>query len=135
MEQKIFPYAPWFKALGGLIVLLGAAGFFNQYRKTGVFDYNELAVGACVGFLFIFFSREKTDDEMIRQLKFRAITRSVFITFFATHLYNYFFLNWRFETGRSTILSVSAYQFLAVTLILATGLFYFQKWYALKGQE
>jgi hypothetical protein len=134
MEKKIFPYAPWVKVLGLLIVLIGAFSFFNQYRKTGIFDYNELALGACFGFLFIFFSRERTDDEMVHQFKFKAITRSVFITFFATHLYNYIFLNWRYSRDNSMIMSISAYQFLAITLILATGIFYFKRWYETKVQ-
>lgn len=136
MTQKPFPYAPWTKLIGCLAVLAGIFSFFNQYRKTGVFDYNELAVGACFGFLFIFFSREKMDDEMVHQLKFKALTRAVIITFFLMHLYNYIFLNWRFSRDKDSILSISAYQFLAVTLIIATGIFYFQKRQnALKGEE
>jgi hypothetical protein len=135
MKKRTFPYAPWFKGLGIILVLIGIASFLNQHRKTGVFDYNELAVGACFGFLFIFFSREKNDDEMVHQLKFKAITRSLFITFFITHLYNYIFLNWRYQRDNDLILSVSAYQFLAITLIMATGMFYFQRWFDIKGEE
>ncbi len=136
MKRRIFPYAPWTKRLGWLLVLVGVFSFLNQYRKTGVFDYNELAVGACFGFLFIFFSREKTDDEMIHQLKFKALTRAVIISFFLMHLYNYIFLNWRFTRENGRILSISAYQFLAVTLIMATGIFYFQRRQdALKEEE
>jgi hypothetical protein len=136
MEKKIFPYAPWTKGFGLLIVLIGIISFFSRHRKTGVFDYNEIAIGVCFGFLFIFFSREKTDDEMIHYLKFKALTRAIIMTFFLTHLYNYIFLNWHFKRESDRILSISAYQFLAITLIIATGIFYFQKKQALlKGEE
>jgi hypothetical protein len=127
MEKRIFPYSPWVKGLGLVIVLIGIFSFFYRYRKTGVFDFNELALGACFGLLFIFFSRERTDDERIHDLKFKALTRSVIITFFITHLYNYIFLNWSYQRGSDMILSVSAYQFLAITLLMATGIFYVQK--------
>ena len=127
MKKQIFPYAPWVKGLGSLIFLIGIFSFFNQYRKTGVFDYNELAIGACFGFLFIFFSREKTDDEMIHELKYKALARSIIITFFVTHLYNYIFLNWTFRKGSDMILSISAYQFLAITLVMSTIIFYYQR--------
>jgi hypothetical protein len=136
MKKKIFPYAPWFKGLGLILIVVGIISFILRYKKNGVFDFNELAIGLCFGLLFIFFSKEKVDDEMIHQLKFKALTKAVFVTFFLMHLYNYIFLNWRFERENDMILSISAYQFLAATLILATGIFYFEKkQVALKGEE
>jgi hypothetical protein len=130
MKSTNFPYAYWTKLLGLLIIIAGITSFFLQYQKKGVFDMNELALGFSWGFIFIFFSREKTDDEMIHGLKFKALTRAVVIAFFITHLYNYLFLNWRFKRGHDLILSISAYQFLALTLIIATGIFYYLKYQA-----
>lgn len=127
MKKRIFPYSPWVKGLGWLIFIIGIFSFYNRYERKGIFDFNELAIGACFGFLFIFFSREKTDDEMIHELKYKALARSVIVTFFLTHLYNYIFLNWTFKRGSDIIMSISAYQFLAITLIIATGIFYFQR--------
>ena len=127
MEKPSFPYSPWTKRLGFLIILVGSISFFYRHRKNGVFDFNELAIGVCFGFFFIFFSKEKKDDEMIHQLKFKALARAVIVSFFLTHLYNYLFLNWRFQRENGMILSISAYQFLAVTLVIATGIFYWQK--------
>lgn len=127
MKQNPFPYSYWAKILGVLIVIAGIISFFLQYYKKGVYDFNELAVGLSWGFVFIFFSKEKTDDEMIRNLKFRALTIAIIIAFSITHLYNYLFLNWRLERENDMILSVSAYQFLALTLMVATGYFYYLK--------
>jgi hypothetical protein len=127
MKQNPFPYSYWTKILGILIAIAGIVSFFLQHHKKGVYDFNELAVGLSWGFVFIFFSREKTDDEMIRSLKFKALTIAVIIAFSITHLYNYLFLNWRLEREHDIILSISAYQFLALTLMIATGYFYYLK--------
>jgi hypothetical protein len=127
MKENSFPYAYGSKLLGILLIIAGIISFFVQYQKKSVFDYNELAVGACWGFLFIFFSKEKNDDEMMHGLKFKALTRAVIISFSVTHLYNYIFLNWRLKRENDLILSISAYQFLALTLITATAIFYYLK--------
>ncbi|UYQ93622.1 hypothetical protein MKQ68_00720 [Chitinophaga horti] len=127
MSKHPFPYAYWTKVLGGLIMLAGVFSFFFQHHRRHVYDFNDLAVGLSWGLVFIFFSKERTDDEMVQSLKFKALTRSIIIAFFATHMYNYFFLNWQFERGKGNILSLSAYQYLALTLLLATGYFYWLK--------
>ena len=128
MDKSTFPYSYWTKALGVVLVLTGIFSFFFQHHKKGIFDFNELAMGFSWGFLFIFFSREKVDDELIHHLKFKALTRAVIVTFSLTHLYNYLFLNWYVKRDRDIILSISAYQFLALTLIVATAIFYFLKY-------
>jgi hypothetical protein len=125
MKITSFPYAYWAKILGLLIIVAGITSFFLQHQKKRVFDLNELALGLSWGFIFIFFSREKTDDEMIHALKFRALTSALIMAFTLTHLYNYLFLNWRFEREHDMILSISAYQFVALTLMMATAIFYF----------
>lgn len=127
MRQNAFPYANWTKILGVLIIAAGIISFFQRHYTRGIYDFNDLAVGLSWGFVFIFFSKEKTDDEMIQSLKFKALARSVIVSFSATHLFNYLFLNWHFERQQDVILSVSAYQFLALTLMMATGYFYYLK--------
>lgn len=127
MKHDSFPYSYWTKFLGLLIIIAGMVSFFRQYHKKGIFDTNELAIGLSWGLVFIFFSKERTDDEMIHSLKLKALTRAIIIAFSITHLYNYLFLNWRFRREHDMILSVSAYQFLALTLIIATITFHYLK--------
>ena len=127
MSQNPFPYSYWTKILGILIIIAGIVSFILQYYKKDIFDFNELAVGLSWGFVFIFFSKEKTDDEMVRSLKFKALAMAIIVAFSITHLYNYIFLNWRFERPKDIILSISAYQFLALTLMIATAYFYYLK--------
>lgn len=135
MEQNPFPYSYWVKILGVLVSIIGIISFFLLYHKKGIYDFNELAVGVSWGFVFIFFSKEKTDDEMIRSLKFKALSIATIVAFSITHLYNYLFLNWRLRRESDIILSISAYQFLALTLIIATGLFYYLKYQATLNEE
>lgn len=136
MSQNPFPYSYWTKILGVLIIIAGIVSFFQQYHKKEVYDFNELAVGLSWGFVFIFFSKEKTDDEMIRSLKFKALAMAVIVSFSITHLYNYLFLNWRLVREKDIILSISAYQFLALTLMIATAYFYYLKHQmTLNGEE
>ncbi len=127
MKHNPFPYSYWTKILGLLVIIAGVIRFFQQYHKKGIFDANELAIGLSWGLVFIFFSKERTDDEMIHGLKFKALTRAIIIAFSITHLYNYLFLNWRFNREHDRILSISAYQFLALTLIIATISFHYLK--------
>jgi len=135
MKQTSFPYSYWTKILGLLIIVAGIVSFFLQYHKKGIFNFNELAVAFSWGFVFIFFSKEKTDDEMMQGLKFKALTRAIIVSFFITHFYNYIFLNWRFNRDHDIILSISAYQFLALTLIIATASFYYLKYQATLNEE
>jgi hypothetical protein len=127
MKHNPFPYSYWTKILGLLIIIAGVISFFQQYHKKGIFDTNELAIGLSWGLVFIFFSKERTDDEMIHGLKFKALTMAIIVAFSITHLYNYLFLNWRFNREHDRILSISAYQFLALTLIIATISFHYLK--------
>jgi hypothetical protein len=121
--------------LGFAIILLGIASFFLQHYRKGIFDFNELAIGFSWGLVFIFFSKEKKDDEMMQGLKFKVLTRSIIVAFFITHLYNYIFLNWRFDRKHDFILSISAYQYLALTLLMATLSFYYLKHQAMSNED
>jgi hypothetical protein len=128
MSGSPFPYRYWAKILGLILLVAGVFSFFLQHQRKGVFDFNELAVGFSWGFVFIFFSREKTDDEMMRVLKFKALARAIIASFFFTHLYNYVFLNWQLHRPDGMILSISAYQFVAISLSLATAIFHYLKY-------
>ena len=136
MKEKDFPWSYWTKLLGLLIIIAGIISFFLKHSRKGVYDFNDLAIGLSWGLVFIFFSKEKTDDEMVRSLKFKALTRSLIIAFFITHLYNFLYLNWYYKRNQDLLLSISAYQFLALTLIIATFSFYYYKHLSTtKGKE
>jgi hypothetical protein len=127
MQQTPFPYAYSAKIAGVVITILSIISFFSTYYENGTFDLNQLATGTSWGFVFIFFSKEKTDDEMLQSLKFKALTWSIIITFSFTCVFNYLFLYWWFKREHNIPLSVSAFQFFALMLIIATARFYYLK--------
>jgi hypothetical protein len=135
MPHHPFPYSYWSKILGLIIIALGIGSFFIKHARKDIYDVNELAIGFSWGLVFIFFSKEKTEDEMMQGLKFKALTRAIIVAFFITHLYNYIFLNWRFKRANDIILSISAYQFMALTLLIATAGFYYLKFHATQNED
>ncbi|MGI8634638.1 MAG: hypothetical protein ACR2KZ_04470 [Segetibacter sp.] len=110
-----------------VIIVFGIISSSLKYYEKGIFDLNELSMNFSWGFLFIFFSKEKTDDEMIESLKFKALTWSIFVTFSFASIYNYLFLNWRYEREHDRTFPISAYLFFASMLIIATARFYYLK--------
>lgn len=130
MKSSFFPYSYWLKWIGWLILISRIITVYLKYLDDGIFDLNNLAMGFCLGLFFIFFSEEKADDEMIHSLKYKALITAVIVGFSAMHLYNYIYLNKGLKRGHGIVQSISAYQFLALTLILATGIFYFLRYRA-----
>lgn len=65
---------------------------------------------------------------MIQGQKFKALARSIIATFVITHLSSYvFMIRQEINQEPEKTLLISAYQFLALTLIIATGTFYYLK--------
>ena len=135
MQKPPFPYSYSAKIAGVVIIILSIISFFFRYYEDGTFELNQLATGSSWGFLFIFFSKEKTDDEMIQSLKFKALTWSIIITFSLTCVYNYLFLYWWSKREHNISLSVSAFQFFALMLIIATARFYYLKSQVILNEE
>jgi hypothetical protein len=91
-------------------------------------DINLITGLMCWGLVFIFFSKEKVDDERIHHLKFRALTWALPVGLFITHLINYFFFSQQEPDSGKYIQSISAYPSLVIVLILALGVFYYLKY-------
>lgn len=117
MKNSPFPYSYWAKILGEIIVCGGIISIISPAHEFVTISW---------GLVFIFFSKEKQDDEMVQSLKFKALTIAVIVAFGFTHLYNYIFLN----RGNAIVLSISAYQFLTLTLVIALGYFYYLRYKA-----
>ncbi|UBM57798.1 hypothetical protein LAG90_13370 [Marinilongibacter aquaticus] len=128
MQEKFYLYEYWAKVLGLLIILFFGLVFYSRFSNQGILDFNGLAMGISLGLLLIFFSKEKKEDEMVRSLKFKALSRAVIVAFFGTYLFNYLFLNWNFDRQTDLTQSISAYEFLAVSLLLAIVFYQYFKY-------
>jgi hypothetical protein len=115
------------KIVGILCILWGLSAFLFNYWKYQLLDLNLLFGLFCWGLVFIFFSKEKIDDERIHQLKFQSLTWALPVGLFLTHLINYVFLNPDEPNSGNLYQSISAYQSLLIILLLALGLFHYLK--------
>jgi hypothetical protein len=117
MIKILFPYHPAVKMLGVALLLFAFVGVgYKILFRHG--DYGSIAHAfqiASLGLVFIFFSKEKYDDERIHQIKFQALTWGVLSAYFATLGVTYLF----------RILSV--HEFLCLALSLTTVMFYVLK--------
>lgn len=129
----VFAYSYKMKVVGLLLIGWGMFSFLFKYWRYQVVDLNLVTGLLCWGLVFIFFSKEKTDDERIHQLKFQALTWALPVGLFITHLINYlflsnyFFLNELQPDSGKLYQSISAYQSLVIILLLALGVFHYLK--------
>lgn len=116
MTKVLFPYHPAVKILGVLLLLFACTGII--YKILNQHDDSSLTPGLQVfslGLIFIFFSKEKHDDERIHQLKFQSLTWGVLTSYFVTLTITYFFR------------APSTHEFLCLALLLTTAMFYILK--------
>ncbi len=124
----IFSYSYRMKIVGIVCILWGVYSFFFKYWRHQLWDMHLITGLSCWGLIFIFFSKEKIDDERIQQLKFQALTWAFPTGMFITHLINYFFLSPPEPDSDKLIQSLSAYESLLIILLLAVGVFYVLKY-------
>jgi hypothetical protein len=124
---NVFAYSYKMKVVGILLICWGIYSCYAKYRQFDLIDLNLLAGISCWGLVFIFFSKEKIDDERIHQLKFQALTWAVPVGLCITHLLNYLFLSSPDRNSGQLFDSISAYQSLVMMLLLSLGLFHYLK--------
>lgn len=115
------------KVVGVLLLAWAIISFFLKYMKHAIWDVQLLVALVCWGLCFIFFSKERIDDERIHHLKFRALAWGLPLGLFLTHLINYFFLSPEEPDSGKYVRSISAYTSIAMILTIATGAFYYLK--------
>lgn len=115
------------KIVGILLLIWAVISFFLKHTKHAIWDFELLAALVCWGLCFIFFSKEKIDDERIHHLKFRSLAWGLPLGLFITHLINYFFLSPEEPDSGKYVQSISAYSSIAMVLMIATGAYYYLK--------
>jgi drug/metabolite transporter (DMT)-like permease len=120
-------YSRRLKIAGILCIVWGAVSFFLKFANHGIWDINLLSGLLCWGLCFIFFSKEKTDDERVHHLKFQALALGIPIGLFTTHLINYFWLSEPEPDSGKYVRSISAYSSLAMAMVITLALFYYLK--------
>lgn len=122
---NVFAYSYQMKIVGILLICWGIYSFSSKYLQFHLVDFTLLTGLSCWGLVFIFFSKEKIDDERIHQLKFRALTWAVPVGLFITHLINYFLLSKPEPNAGQLMESIPAYHSLALILLLSLVVFHY----------
>lgn len=124
---NVFAYSYKMKIVGIVLILWGIYSFIAKYWQFHLLDPNLLTGLWSWGLVFIFFSKEKIDDERIHQVKFQALALAVPLGLCITHLVNYFFLNQQETDSDKLFQSIPAYHSLVIILLFALGMFHYLK--------
>jgi hypothetical protein len=115
------------KRLGVLMVVVGAPAL--HYAIPGAF-WLRTSAAIAAGLLMIFFSREPINDERVQDLKLKAVNAAFSVSFTLTLLLNWL-LNRDFDVTRDfngatgVWRSISAFDLIILTMIVALALFYY----------
>ena len=114
--------------VGFLCIAWGVVSFYLKHSQAAIWDFNLLFALFSWGLCFIFFAKEKHDDERIHHLKFRALTFGLPIGLFITHLINYIFLGREEPDSGKFVESISAYKMFAIVMVVSLATFHYFKY-------
>jgi hypothetical protein len=114
LSNPTFIYPRVMKIIGLVLLLFSATGLTYQYLHGQTLDTKTTSRLISLGLFFIYFSREKIEDERIHQLKFRALAAG----FVAAYMIMF---------SLSVAYALKVEEFIAVVLMISTAAFYFAK--------
>lgn len=127
-SATIFIYPHWIKFFGLIFVFLTILLFSYRISLYGIVDFAGASFPVAIGLIMIFFSKEKTFDERIIYLKFKSLALSVPVAAVIVMGINYLenYDGYSFETD--SWYSISAFEYLTITLTIAIGWFYYLRY-------
>jgi len=114
------------KRLGAAIVLVLAPVLHVAPGSTWI----RTTAAIAAGLMMIFFSKERIHDERVQDLKLKALSAAFSVSFALTLIVNWF-LNRDFDPRRDFagaaggLRSISAFERIALTMVVALGLFHY----------
>jgi hypothetical protein len=128
MSQITFPYPSWTKSVAFFLIFVWAPfSFFRKYLAFDLIDIEMAAQPVCIGLVILFFSREKSDDERIHYLKFRALAFAVLNGLILSWLITKVLYNWNYSVKHDYTYPISASVFLIITIITAYARLFYLK--------
>jgi hypothetical protein len=118
------------KLVGAGLVVVGAPVL--HYAVPGA-SWIRTSAALAAGLMLVFFTKEAIDDERVRDLKLKAIGTAFSVSFSLTLIVNWF-LNRDFDPRRDfdgatgVLRSISAFDLIALTMLVALGLFHLWHW-------
>lgn len=114
------------KRLGLALVVAGAPAL--HYAVPGA-SWIRTSAALAAGLMLLFFAGEAIEDERVRELKLKALSAAFSVSFSLTLIVNWF-LNREFDPRRDfdgatgVLRSISAFDLIALTMIVALVLFH-----------
>jgi hypothetical protein len=123
ITNSFFLYPLWVKTIGFILIIASAFVFVYRILLFEIVDLSGASSSVAMGLIMIFFSKEKIVDERIVQLKFKSLAVAVPTAALITMLINYSknFSQYSIETD--SWYSISAFEYLTITLCIAIGIF------------
>lgn len=114
----------------GIALVLAGAPLLHFAAPHASWIRTSAAIAA--GLMLVFFTRERTHDERVHELKLRAVSSAFSVSFTLTLIINWF-LNRDFDVtrdfeGASALRSISAFDLIIVTMAAALALFHYWRW-------
>ncbi|SDJ98885.1 hypothetical protein SAMN05421823_101594 [Catalinimonas alkaloidigena] len=124
-QSFLFVYPYWAKWLGAASILFGLIVFLYRVLHYEIVDIRGGSFPVAIGLTLIFFSREKTFDERIVFLKFKALAMAVPLAVAITMLINYSYNFEGYSIETDSWFSISAFEYLTIALLVALGWFHY----------
>lgn len=126
-NSSFYMYPIWFKPLGFMLLVLAVSIFLYRIHIFDITDFSGASFPFSMGLMLIFFAREKVTDERVIFLKIKSLAIAVPIAAFATQLINYSQNYKGYSVKTNSWFSISAFEFLSITLLIALGIYYYLK--------
>lgn len=123
-----FIYPFWGKIVGSIIIFIGIIIFLHRIIEYDIFDLSGGSFPVAIGLMMIFFSKEKDYDERIAYLKFKSLAAAVPVAGMITVLINYLENFNGYSIGTDSWYSISAFEYLTITMAIAIGWFHILKY-------
>lgn len=122
-----FMYPYWTKTLGLVLIFVAIIFFVFRITQYEIIDIAGASFPVAMGLIMIFFSKEKAFDERIAHLKFKSLAVAVPVAAVVAMLINYFQNYNGYTVGTNSWYSISAFEYLSITLTIAIGYFQYLK--------
>lgn len=120
-------YSPQLKYVGLVLLGIALALFIVQWVLTGLPNFR-LSYLSAIALVFIFFSKEKYNDERIIQLKYQALAVGITVAILISMLIGWYINQINgYQATSDRWFVLSAFEYLTITLLLSLGYFHYLK--------
>ncbi len=122
-----FMYPYWGRVVGLTIIMAGTIIFLLRALRYEIVDWAGASFPLAMGLMLIFFSKGKDFDERIAYLKLKSLAAAVPVAAVVVMVINYIHNYNGYSIETDSWFSISAFEYLAITLATAIVWFHYLK--------